>query len=64
MGRQTSELGATMPIKFTTPSYTVVVIFIGKVRGEDTASSEGEGALPTSPPILHSFFEDIIKFLF
>ena len=64
MGQQTSELDATMPIKFTTPSYTVVGIFIGKVRDADTASSDGEGALPTSPPIHHSFFEDIIKFLF
>ena len=62
MGRQTSELGATMPIKFTTPSS--VGIFIGKVRDADTASSDGEGALPTNPPIHHSFFEDIIKFLF
>ena len=64
MGRQTSELDATMPIKFTTPSYTVVGIFICNVRDADTASSDGEGALPTSPPIHHSFFEDIIKFLF
>ena len=48
-----------MPIKFTTQSYTVVGIFIGKVRDADTASSDGEGALPTSPPIHHSFFEDI-----
>ena len=64
MGRQTSELGATMPTKFTTPSYTVVGIFIGKVRDADTASGDGEGALPTSPPIHHSLFEDIVKFLF
>ena len=63
MGQQTSELGATKPIKFTTPSYSVVGIFIGKVRGADTASSDEEGALPTSPPIHHSFFEEIIKFL-
>ena len=64
MGRQTSELDATMPIKLTTPSYTVVGIFIGKVRDADTASSDGEGALPTSPPIHHFFFEDIINFFF
>ena len=40
MGRQTSELGATMPIKFTTPSKTVVGILIGKVRDADTTSSD------------------------
>ena len=53
-----------MPIKFTTLSYTVVGIFIGKVRDADTASSDGEGALPTSPPIHHSFFEDTNKKFF
>ena len=63
MGQQTSELGATMHIKFTTPYSTVVEIYIGNVRDADTASSDGEGALPTTPPIHHSFFEDIIKFL-
>ena len=41
-----------------------VGIFIGKVRDADTASSDGEGALPTSPPIHHSFFVDIICFVF
>ena len=53
-----------MPIKFTTPSYTVVGIFIGKVRDADTASSDGKVALPTSTPIHHSFFEDTNKISF
>ena len=48
-----------MPIKFTAPSYTVVGICIGKARDVD-----GEGTLPTSPPIHHSFFEDTNKISF
>ena len=67
MGRQTSKLGRPCPLN-SQPHLIPLLgyLFIGKVRDADTASSDGEGALPTSPPIHHCFFEDTnkISFLF
>ena len=60
MGRQTSEQGATIPTKSATPLYSGLSC---ECRVVDMASSDGERALPTSPPIHHTFFEDIMTFL-
>ena len=61
MGLQTSEQGATIPTESTTPLYTSLSC---ECRVVEMASSDGERAQPTSPPIYYTFFEDIMTFLY
>ena len=61
MGRQTSEQGATIPTVRNPILYTVLS---REGRVVDMASSDGEGVLPTSPSIHHTFFEHIMAFLY